>query len=240
MRLKDYEPELKPRNPRTDFQENYAAPLSTKPEGDRKKDFNRLQHLLKERKWKEADNETQRIILRISKKKHLWQLDKKTIKRFPCNALRTLDGLWLQLSNREFGFSTQREIYRECHERSGVLNYNFFCKRVGWKSQKCWDVHVNYDIRMLRGHFPKPPHLFNRENTLKGCFILPLAISFIVSISLLLLNQPVIIPALVLISGFLVAILSFITYTSSYLEGLEWITSLTLRLEECESCQSNK
>jgi len=198
-----------------------------------------LYDLLLERNWKEADAETHRIILRISQKKHLWQLDKKTIKRFSCDALQTIDKLWIQFSEGEFGFSTQREIYSECLERFDVLNYNYFGERVGWNSKKGWRVHVNYDIPMPKGHFPKPPQLFNRENTLKSCFVLPLVISLIFSIFLLLLQQPVIISVLALVIGVLLAIFSFIIHTSSYLEGLEWITSLILKLEECESCQSN-
>ncbi len=210
-------------------------------EDNPKKDFNRLYDLLIERNWKEANAETHCLILRISKKKHLWQLDKRTIKRFPYDTLRTIDELWIQFSEKEFGFSIQKEIYRECFERFGALNYNLFGERVGWKSNKGWHTYVNYDVSTPpRGHFPKPPQLFNRENTLKGCFIPPLAISFIVSIFLLLFNQPIIVPVLALIIGFLIALFSFIIHTSSYLEGLEWITSLTSKLEECEQYLNNE
>jgi len=197
-----------------------------------KKDFNDLHELLTKRNWKEANVETHRIILEISNKKYRWQLDKQTIKRFPCDDLRTIDELWVYFSEKEFSFSTQKRIYSQCFERFGVLNYNLFGERVGWKSEKGWHTYDNYPVPTHRGHFPKPPHLFNIQNTLKVC-LLPLAISLIVCFFLFFFNQPVV-GVLTVIIGFNIALLSFIIYTSSYLEGLEWMISLTSKLEECE------
>ena len=202
--------------------------------GQLKEEFHDLYDLLIKGDWKKANAETQNLILSKSGKEHLRELDTRTIKRLPCDDLLTINELWIQSSERKFGFSAQKEIYKDCL-MFGVLDYNCFGKRVGWKSNKGWHVYLDNYKTIPEGHFPKPPQFFNRKNTLIGCFIPPLAISFILFIFLCKFHQPVIIPILALLIGFLIALFSFITHTSSYLEGLEWITCL----ENCESLKSS-
>lgn len=81
-------------------------------------DYSKLKTLLAQRKWKEADHETARLMhLAI---KNLFDdnqapsgLDKSTIAIFPLPDLVTIDRLWVESSNGKYGFSVQKSIYQE-------------------------------------------------------------------------------------------------------------------------------
>jgi serine/threonine protein kinase len=97
-------------------------------------DYTRLQNLLAARSWKEADEETTRVMLMVVKQK--W-LDTESINNFPCADLRTIDGLWVKYSNGRFGFSVQKQIYQSL---GGNREYNWevlsaFCDRIGWRME---------------------------------------------------------------------------------------------------------
>ncbi|WP_369797124.1 GUN4 domain-containing protein [Kamptonema formosum] len=67
---------------------------------DRGIDYSHLHKLLKANKWKEADIETRRLVLKAG---YPWQ-------SFPCTDLQTLDQLWVKYSNGRFWFSVQKRI----------------------------------------------------------------------------------------------------------------------------------
>ncbi|MCC3433092.1 MAG: GUN4 domain-containing protein, partial [Microcoleus sp. PH2017_04_SCI_O_A] len=73
-------------------------------------DYRQLDRLLASGKWKEADKETSRVMLKVAGREKLW-LDKKSLEKFPCEDLRIIDQLWVQYSNGRFGFSVQKRIY---------------------------------------------------------------------------------------------------------------------------------
>jgi hypothetical protein len=231
-------------------QEDFIASLSTEPEISEIKDcetdlkpeqlleteqlpeidFSHLHSLLNQKKWQDADLETHRLLLKVSQTDHLHQLNVQTFEQIPNDILKTLDDLWSQSSEGRFGFTVQKQIYRKCLEKSGALNYSRLGEKLGWKNKEGWQVH-QIPSRLAQGHFPKPPRWFNRENTIKGCFIPPLAISLLLLILFLILGQSSIVLGLVLLAGLLVALLSFIIHTSNYLEGLEWMNCLVAKLE---------
>ncbi|NJN58382.1 MAG: CHAT domain-containing protein [Leptolyngbyaceae cyanobacterium SL_5_9] len=231
-------------------QEDFIASLSTEPEISEVKncethlkpeqllepeqlpeiDFSHLHSLLNQKKWQDADLETHRLLLKVSQTDHLYQLNVQTLEQIPDDILKTLDDLWSQSSEGKFGFSVQHQIYRKCLEKSGALNYSLLGEKLGWKTKEGWQVH-QIPSRLSQGHFPKPPRWFNRKNTIKGCFIPPLAISLLLFVLFLILEQSSIVLGLVLLAGPLVALLSFIIHTSNYLEGLEWMNCLVAKLE---------
>ena len=55
-------------------------------------DYRQLRDLLKAEKWKEADEETERVMLAVAKRE--FALDVNSIDNFPCEDLRTIDQLW--------------------------------------------------------------------------------------------------------------------------------------------------
>jgi hypothetical protein len=123
-----------------------------------KANYTRLRDLLAQGKWKEADQETTDLLLRISNRKQEGWLRAKDVKNLSCEDLRTMDRLWVAYSQGKFGFSVQREIYQSL---GGTSEYNAdiwskFGDRVGWRVNSNW-LHykdVTFDQKALEGHLP--------------------------------------------------------------------------------------
>lgn len=73
--------------------------------------YQKLRDFLEAGNWKEADQETTRIMLEIMNKSSLDDILPDEIMIFPCSALSLLDQLWMSYSNDRFGFSVQQQIY---------------------------------------------------------------------------------------------------------------------------------
>ncbi|MEG4625705.1 GUN4 domain-containing protein [Microcoleus sp. w1-18aA5] len=109
--------------------------------------YTHLRDLLAEGKWKEADEETGKMMIRVSavtahKKLASEEYDlvisesrfnPAAAEHVPCEDLCTIDRLWLKYSNGRFGFSVQRRIISELGEdelsilsdkTSGSRNYS--------------------------------------------------------------------------------------------------------------------
>ncbi|MCA2594549.1 MAG: GUN4 domain-containing protein, partial [Microcystis sp. M38BS1] len=105
--------------------------------------YSRLQQLLAAGKWKEADQETGKVMLhaalgedeRLASWLREGWVSTGHIANFPCEDLRTIDQLWLHYSNGKFGFSVQKEIYESL---GGTREFNTkvwekFGDCVGWR-----------------------------------------------------------------------------------------------------------
>ncbi|WP_286826497.1 GUN4 domain-containing protein [Microcystis sp. LSC13-02] len=128
--------------------------------------YSRLQQLLAAGKWKEADQETFKVMLQVAGREREGRLRIEDIDNFPCEDLRTINQLWLNYSNGKFGFSVQKEIYeslrgtREYNERV----WNKFGDRVGWRKGGSWGRagswlrydDLTFDIRAPKAHLPSP------------------------------------------------------------------------------------
>ncbi|GEA27807.1 serine/threonine-protein kinase B [Microcystis aeruginosa NIES-4325] len=120
-------------------------------------DYRRLEDLLKRQQWKEANEETTRVMLQADRTKkgwrRVWDID-----NFPCEDLRTIDQLWVKYSNGRFGFSVQAKIYRDLGgTREGVWKvWNAFGDRVGWRENWLWITYgqVTFDLKAPLGHLP--------------------------------------------------------------------------------------
>ncbi|GCL39416.1 serine/threonine kinase [Sphaerospermopsis reniformis] len=113
-------------------------PLPAREEGGLKSDvgmdYSKLRDLLQAGKWKEADEETRRVMLAVAKREKEGWLDVEDIDNFPCADLRTIDQLWVKYSDGKFGFSVQKRIYQSL---GGTREYNTeiwekFGGKVGW------------------------------------------------------------------------------------------------------------
>ncbi len=124
-------------------------------------DYSQLRDLLKAGKWKEADEETARVMLAVAKREKEGWLDVKHIDNFPCTDLRTIDQLWVKYSDGKFGFSVQKRIYQGL---GGTREYNReiwdkFGDKVGWRKGGDW-LYLGYgtfDKKAPEGHLPSPP-----------------------------------------------------------------------------------
>ncbi|MDM3862523.1 MAG: GUN4 domain-containing protein, partial [Aphanizomenon gracile PMC644.10] len=98
-------------------------------------DYRKLRDYLAQGKWKEADEETRRVMLAVAKRDNVGWLDVEDIDNFPCEDLRTIDQLWVKYSDGKFGFSVQKRIYQSL---GGTREYNTeiwekFGDKVGWR-----------------------------------------------------------------------------------------------------------
>jgi eukaryotic-like serine/threonine-protein kinase len=141
------------RNTRTTSQETQtkssSIPQFINPEIQLKSskgiDYKKLYNLLSTKKWKEADEETARIMLAITKREKEGYLDTRSINNFPCEDLCTIDNLWIKYSNGRFGFSVQKKIYQSL---GGTKKYDdkiwqSFGDTVGWRKEGKWSYYKN-------------------------------------------------------------------------------------------------
>jgi serine/threonine protein kinase len=103
-------------------------------------DYYNLRDLLAAGKWKEADKETARVMLKVADRERYGCLDVTNIDNFPCEDLQTIDQLWVKYSNGRFGFSVQKRIFQSL---GGTREYDYkiweaLGDRVGWRKKNEW------------------------------------------------------------------------------------------------------
>ncbi|MEA5593323.1 GUN4 domain-containing protein [Rivularia sp. UHCC 0363] len=121
--------------------------------------YSELEALLADRKWKQADEETLRIMkLAVGRVESEDYLTKEDFESFPCDALHEIDRLWTKHSNNHFGFSVQKEIWQ-----STEVNYDLFkfMTRIGWGREETpskyvfWGINlVDFDLSAPKGLLP--------------------------------------------------------------------------------------
>jgi len=108
---------------------------------EKRADYTRLRDLLAAGKWKDADQETARVMLLAAGQQQRGFLQQEDIENFPCEDFRTIDRLWVKYSNGRFGFSVQKKIWLEV---GGKLDYETECKlgdQLGWRKEGEWDYY---------------------------------------------------------------------------------------------------
>jgi hypothetical protein len=94
----------------------------------------RLESLLQAQKWREADEETYRLMITTVGKEEGQLFEEEELLNFPCEELLGIDGLWVKYSQGKFGFSVQKQIWQECGSpKSSGKDWDRFCVRVGWQ-----------------------------------------------------------------------------------------------------------
>lgn len=138
-------------------------------------DYSNLKKMLAEKKWKEADRETARLIcLAVTnqeKKLNLLEQSAESYTELSVDEIENLSGadlytinnLWLEYSEKKFGFSIQKEIYEGLggtQEFDGEIR-DKFGKEIGWRA--CQDGNYSwrrsdkfvYDYEKApKGHLP--------------------------------------------------------------------------------------
>ena len=125
-----------------------------------KMDYINLRNLLAAKKWREADEETARVMLKVAGREEEEWLDIESIEKFPCEDLRTVDQLWVKYSNGRFGFSVQKRIYQSL---GGTREYEIdvwkaFCDKVGWRNKnKGWLYYndLTFSETAVQAHLPR-------------------------------------------------------------------------------------
>jgi serine/threonine protein kinase len=121
-------------------------------------DYSPLQQLIAQSKFREADQETSRMFLKLCDREKEGWLDKIHVNNLACEDLRTIDQLWYQGTNQRFGFSIQKSLYLKL---GGNLDYNAdiwksFCDQVGWRQNSRMVPYkdLNFSIWAPIGHLP--------------------------------------------------------------------------------------
>jgi serine/threonine protein kinase len=120
-------------------------------------DYTCLRNLLAAGKWKEADQETLKVMLKAARREKEGYFNKESIDNFPCDDLRTIDQLWVKYSQGRFGFSIQKKIWLEV---GGKVDWETECKlgdRVGWRKGGSWldTKELTYNKQAPVGHLPR-------------------------------------------------------------------------------------
>jgi eukaryotic-like serine/threonine-protein kinase len=120
-------------------------------------DYNHLKTLLAAQKWREADEETRRLMLKVAQREKEGWLDAKSIELFPCKDLETIDNLWVQASGGRFGFSVQRRVWESVGGQANA-DWETYCRfgdRVGWRINGNWlNNTIAFDPMGSTGHLP--------------------------------------------------------------------------------------
>jgi hypothetical protein len=124
--------------------------------------YKKLHDLLEAGKWKEADEETVKVMCNLMPERHYIYID---VDQIPPKDLRTINKLWLKFSNGRFGLSVQHSIWikilKEYHSNENKYwiddsVYKVFIDRIGWtrESNRIYHGDLEYSLKAPKGHLP--------------------------------------------------------------------------------------
>ncbi|MEG3920970.1 GUN4 domain-containing protein [Microcoleus sp. T3_A4] len=141
--------------------------------------YSKLDSLLQARRWKEADEETEKMIFKLlGREKRGWSSETDDVSTYyafltnclsgddvevlPGTELRNINKLWLEHSKGRFGFSVQKRIWESIvrTEREPTIFHGRGCKefdeRVGWYVKGDWIYYsdIKYSLTAPPGHLP--------------------------------------------------------------------------------------
>ncbi|MEO0968436.1 MAG: GUN4 domain-containing protein, partial [Cyanobacteria bacterium J06639_18] len=152
----------------TNHRQNYSSHFTEITD----ENFQKLDELLRVKRWEEADFETAELIYNISQDEfsenyfyrqfppqHVYS---QHITVMPREDFNTINNLWLKYSNGRFGFSIQKDIWVELGGGSDSCYTPYeveqkFGNKVGWRRKGEWLYYVDlYNSERIkpRGHFP--------------------------------------------------------------------------------------
>jgi tetratricopeptide (TPR) repeat protein len=120
--------------------------------------YSSLKEHLKQKQWREADQETARVIKEVIQKvANSTEVNQETLKVFPCTDLETIDSFWRENSEGRFGFSVQKRIFQESSKDRDI-----FGTQNGWRIKDAngnWSWRSNADFSynsetIPDGHLP--------------------------------------------------------------------------------------
>ncbi|MDJ0902856.1 MAG: serine/threonine-protein kinase [Xenococcus sp. MO_188.B8] len=115
-------------------------------------DCSQLQNYLETQNWKEANYETERLLLQATKQERKAWLERDDLETLACRDLQEIAKIWHDYSNAHFGFKVQNEIWQNL----AVKDYHSFGKEIGWSIQRKW-LRMNqltFNLSAPKGHLP--------------------------------------------------------------------------------------
>ena len=122
-------------------------------------DYTQLEKYLSTSKWEEADQETTRIMLKMTHRQKEGWLRIRDVEQLSCSELCVINQLWDEYSKGRFGFGVQRQIWLSLGGQLGIFNrtiFSQFCECVGWsvKNNLLQYYNFNFTSSAPKGHFP--------------------------------------------------------------------------------------
>jgi hypothetical protein len=135
-----------------------------KQDAERISQYEKLEEYLRHKQWLKADMATRQLIMAIMTLVNGTErcLNSQDWQSFPCDDLKYIDDLWMSYSDERFGFSAQKNIYREIANNPCVdvkPNHEIwlpFTQRVGWQTDGDWRNYTEIDTShsFPNGSFP--------------------------------------------------------------------------------------
>ncbi|NEP06901.1 MAG: GUN4 domain-containing protein [Okeania sp. SIO2G4] len=122
--------------------------------------YSKLENLLADNKWQEADEETYDLILTLTQRKRGGGINTRAIKeKISCEEISNIDRLWRKYSEDKFGLSIQVSIYLETGnnlEAYDPQSYQLFGDQLGWRKSRKWKKYeqLNFSENAPKGHLP--------------------------------------------------------------------------------------
>ncbi|MGK7940890.1 MAG: GUN4 domain-containing protein [Crocosphaera sp.] len=121
-------------------------------------DYRKLEEFLATANLKEADQETAKLILKITQREKAGWLDQHHLEKFPCQELKIINQLWYEGSNGRFGFSVQKKLYESLggKQQHNAQLWREFGEKVGWRKNNNWLSYkeLNFNLWAPHGHLP--------------------------------------------------------------------------------------
>ncbi|WP_156914942.1 GUN4 domain-containing protein [Rubidibacter lacunae] len=122
-------------------------------------DYSRLNTLLEERSWHQANLETLVLLLNASHARGSFWIRINEVDRIPATTLRLIDRLWVNNSHGHFGFSVQGRILSDLSapEYYEPHTWGQFADLVGWRKQGIWIDYCDLNLALdaPTGHLPR-------------------------------------------------------------------------------------
>lgn len=112
-------------------------------------DYRKLEDFLSQGQWRDADLETREVMLQVIGR--VDYLPGPAIDTFDCEALQTINQLWVHYSGGRFGFSIQVKILQAVGG-----DWDQFGDRIGWRVNGVWQPGDDrqYHLQAPAGHLP--------------------------------------------------------------------------------------
>ncbi|MEI3649702.1 MAG: serine/threonine-protein kinase [Dolichospermum lemmermannii FEM_B0920] len=120
-------------------------------------DYKPLEQFLSSQKFEDADKETLRIMQLLANRQGQ-SFTADSIDDIRCDDLQTINQLWIDNSNKQFGFTIQKQIWNKLKGEVGVYDSTIadkFANKVGWRVDNKWYKNINYELFVApKGHLP--------------------------------------------------------------------------------------
>lgn len=119
-------------------------------------EYQKLHDLLTANKWKKADKQTTRIILKLVDKDRKGSMTIDDIKKIPSKDIRKIDSMWNSLSGGQFGLSVQKDSYSKIDGsyRFKKESWSKFARSVGWLKKFWFDPFKQKYYPETKGNLP--------------------------------------------------------------------------------------